>query len=78
MVMGGTRFHSYLSPHVLDKLTLPGVMCLFPCRTPRPGSGMGRYSRDAGDLSGKAVVYSLLGNNLEYKQISFQTSFDNL
>jgi hypothetical protein len=39
---------------------------------------MGRYSRDAGDLSGKAVVYSLLGNNLEYKQISFQTGFDNL
>lgn len=50
MVMGGTRFRSYLSPHVLDKLTLPGVMVSLSLQSPRPGSGMGRYSKDAGDL----------------------------
>jgi len=35
MVMGGTRFRSYLSPHVLDKLTLPGVMVSLSLQSPK-------------------------------------------
>lgn len=79
MVMGGTRFRTYLSPRVLDKLTLPGVMVsLFSAEPQDQGQAWGGTPGMLVTSRGDAVVFSLLGKSLESKPTSFQTGFDNL
>lgn len=49
MVLGGTRFHSYLFPHILDKLTLPGVVVFLSLQSPKTRVRYGEVLKDAGD-----------------------------